>query len=184
MALFGEERRPATAIATRQTRLLPLTRASLLERVQEDSGVALHLLKGLYDRIQHADRQVQRAVENNEVLLLALAKREEEPDAPSPDRAEQVSEQEVDAQVDVSIGELAALWNFDQRWVRRRLSAQWAALLGMSGACKSSVEKDGCRGQFRRGRDQPPDWTLSAGGRAAKAGSKAAALAGAQSVRL
>ena len=31
MALFGQERRPATARAIRRTRLLPLTRASLLE---------------------------------------------------------------------------------------------------------------------------------------------------------
>jgi CRP/FNR family cyclic AMP-dependent transcriptional regulator len=44
MALFGQERRPATAKATRQTRLLPLTRVSLLERVQHDPGVAFHLL--------------------------------------------------------------------------------------------------------------------------------------------
>jgi F420-non-reducing hydrogenase small subunit len=114
MALFGQERRPATAKATRQTRLLPLTRASLLERVQHDPGVALHLLRGLYLRIQHADRQVQQAVENNEVLRLALAKREEETKVPSLNLAEQASEQAVDAPADITIRELAALWDVEQ----------------------------------------------------------------------
>ena len=45
MALFGQERRPVTARATQRTRLLPLTRAALLERVQRDPGVAFHLLR-------------------------------------------------------------------------------------------------------------------------------------------
>ena len=36
MALFGQERRPATTRAIRQTRLLPLTRTSLLERIRQD----------------------------------------------------------------------------------------------------------------------------------------------------
>jgi len=114
MALFGQERRPATAKATCRTRLLPLTRASLLERVQHDPGVAFHLLRGLYLRIQHADRQVQQAVENNEVLRLALAKHEEETKVPSLDRVEQVSEQAVDAPADITIRELAALWDVEQ----------------------------------------------------------------------
>ncbi len=114
MALFGQERRPATVRATQQTRLLPLTRASLLERVQRDPGVAFHLLRGLYLRIQDADRQMQRAVENNEVLRLALAKREEETETPSLERAEQVSEHAVDAPADITIRELAALWDVEQ----------------------------------------------------------------------
>ncbi len=114
MALFGQERRPATVRATQETRLLPLTRASLLERVQYDPGVAFHLLRGLYLRIQDADRQMQRAVENNEVLRLALAKREEEPATPSLERAEQVSGQAVEAPADITIRELAALWDVEQ----------------------------------------------------------------------
>ncbi len=113
MALFGEERRPATTKTTRQTRLLPLTRAALLERVQHDPGVALHLLKGLYLRIQHADRQIQQAVENNEVLRLALARPEEESKVPS-EHVERVTEQAEDSQTDISLRELAALWDVEQ----------------------------------------------------------------------
>jgi F420-non-reducing hydrogenase small subunit len=115
MVLFGQEQRPATAKAVGQTRLLPLTRASLLERVQRDPGVAFHLLKGLYLRIQHADHQMQQAVKNNEVLRLALAKREEEIGVPPPDRAEQVSEQAADAPADITIRELASLWEVEQQ---------------------------------------------------------------------
>jgi CRP-like cAMP-binding protein len=85
MALFGQERRPATAKAIRQTRLLPLNRASLMERVRDDPAVALHLLRGLYRRIQHADLQMQEAVKNSEVLRLALAKHDESPE-PAPVR--------------------------------------------------------------------------------------------------
>jgi F420-non-reducing hydrogenase small subunit len=101
MALFGQERRPATTRAVRQTRLLPLTRASLLETVREDPGVALHLLEGLYLRIQHADHQIQQAVENDEILRQALARREER--APAPAQVEQASD-----------AELASLWDVAQ----------------------------------------------------------------------
>jgi F420-non-reducing hydrogenase small subunit len=110
MALFGQVHRPATAKATRQTRLLPLTRASLLERVGNDPGVAFHLLRGLYFRIQHADRQMQQAVEKDEVLRLALAKREEMAES---DRAEQLSELAVDAPAGISVAELADLWDVE-----------------------------------------------------------------------
>jgi F420-non-reducing hydrogenase small subunit len=117
MALFGEARRPATAKTTRQTRLLSLNRASLLERMKGDPAVALHLLKGLYLRVQHADRQIQQAVENNEILRLALAKQEEGTAAPSPDRVQPMSEQAVDAVTDISLPELAALWDIEQEAV-------------------------------------------------------------------
>jgi F420-non-reducing hydrogenase small subunit len=114
MALFGQERRPATAKATRQTRLLPLTRASLLERMQQDPGVALHLLRGLYLRIQNADQQIQQAVEKDEVLRLALAKSEKESKTLSPDRGEQVAEPTADTAADITIRELADLWDVEQ----------------------------------------------------------------------
>jgi F420-non-reducing hydrogenase small subunit len=120
MALFGQERRPATATATRQTRLLPLTRASLLERVQTDPGVAFHLLQGLYFRIQHGDRQVQQAVESNEALRLALAKQEERARSLGTvalargHRAEQGPEQAGPSTADISLRELAALWDVEQ----------------------------------------------------------------------
>jgi F420-non-reducing hydrogenase small subunit len=114
MALFGQELRPATARAARQTRLLPLTRDSLVERVQNDPGVALHLLRGLYLRIQHADRQIQQAVENDEVLRLALAKGEGEPEAPAPVSAAPVPVQATDSAADITIRELAALWDVEE----------------------------------------------------------------------
>ncbi|UCC64308.1 MAG: cyclic nucleotide-binding domain-containing protein [Anaerolineae bacterium] len=112
MALFGQVRRPATTRATQRTRLLPLTRASLLERVQQDPGVAFHLLRGLYFRVQDGNRQVLQAAENDEVLRRALAKHEEE--ALPPDGAGQLPEGAGDTQVDTSIGELAALWGVEQ----------------------------------------------------------------------
>ncbi|MFC2031215.1 cyclic nucleotide-binding domain-containing protein [Chloroflexota bacterium] len=114
MALFGQDRRPATAKTTRHTRLLPLTRDALLERVKHDPGVALHLLRGLYLRIQHADRQVQQAVENNEVLRLALANREGEAAVPSLDLAAHALAEHAEAPADITIRELAALWDVER----------------------------------------------------------------------
>jgi F420-non-reducing hydrogenase small subunit len=112
MALFGQERRPATTRAVRQSRLLPLTRASLLETVRQDPGVALHLLEGLYLRIQHGDRQIQQAVKNDETLRRALARREE--GGRPPDRVERATEQAVEGAADLSLAELASLWDVEQ----------------------------------------------------------------------
>lgn len=72
MALFEEEQRFATATAIRQTRLLPLTRTSLLEKVQRDPNVALHFFRGLILRIQEADQEVKKMVEGDEILRFAL----------------------------------------------------------------------------------------------------------------
>jgi F420-non-reducing hydrogenase small subunit len=114
MALFGVKRRPATAVATRQTRLLSLTRASLLERVQRDPGVALHLLRGLYLRIQHADRQIQQAVENDEVLRLALATGEGDLESRAPEPTEPIPIRATDSPAGITIRELAALWDVEE----------------------------------------------------------------------
>lgn len=119
MALFGEARRPATAKTIRQTRLLPLNRASLLDRMQTDPAVALHLLRGLYLRIQHADRQIQEAVENNEVLRLALAQRDSKVGAPVKTQSRPTQEKTADAMTaaDISLPEMAALWDIEQEAV-------------------------------------------------------------------
>jgi F420-non-reducing hydrogenase small subunit len=85
-----------------------------LERVQQDPGVALHLLRGLYLRIQHADRQMQEAVQNDEVLRLALARRGKETKAPAPGHTEQKPGLAVDAPADITIRELADLWDIEQ----------------------------------------------------------------------
>jgi F420-non-reducing hydrogenase small subunit len=115
MALFGQDRRPATTKTTRRTRLLPLTHASLLDRIQEDPEVALHLLRGLYLRIRHGGLQIQEAVKNDEALRRALAKRETET---SPlGHAELIPERAVEATDDISIGELATIWGVEQETV-------------------------------------------------------------------
>ncbi|MBU0493757.1 MAG: cyclic nucleotide-binding domain-containing protein [Chloroflexi bacterium] len=90
-ALFQEEQRSATVIAIRPTRLLPLTRSSLLERVSRDPGVTFHLLKGLILKIQRTDRQVKQTVG---VELAA-------------DRAKE-------AFADISLRELADIWDVEQ----------------------------------------------------------------------
>jgi CRP-like cAMP-binding protein len=112
MALFGEARRPATAKTTCSTRLLALNRALLLDRIEADPAVALHLLRGLYLRIQHADRQIQQAVENNEVLRLALAQQEDE-DSPRKKAQAQPAAEAIPT-ADVSLPEMARLWDIDQ----------------------------------------------------------------------
>jgi CRP-like cAMP-binding protein len=68
-ALFGEIAllhhgpRTATAKAAGQTRLLALTTDTLLERVRQDPGVALHLLKALSFKIYRADQRLQQIVD-------------------------------------------------------------------------------------------------------------------------
>lgn len=52
MALLDDKPRSATVTALRRTRLLALSRSSLLVRLRQDPGVALHLLKTLSHRIE------------------------------------------------------------------------------------------------------------------------------------
>jgi F420-non-reducing hydrogenase small subunit len=109
MALFGQERRPATVKAVQRTRLLPLSRTSLLERMQQDPGVAFHLLRGLYLRIQHGDRHLQQTVETNETLRQALAEGEE-----GVLWADDAEDQAGGPVADASLDELAAIWDVEQ----------------------------------------------------------------------
>jgi F420-non-reducing hydrogenase small subunit len=69
MALIDKHPRTATTVAIHRTRLLPFTRYSFLERVHYDPGVALHLLKGLSQRIAKTGRLLRSAVEGDEDLL-------------------------------------------------------------------------------------------------------------------
>jgi F420-non-reducing hydrogenase small subunit len=116
-AFFGQSRRPGTAKVIRRSRLLPLTRVSLLERIRHDPGVALHLLKGVVLRSQLAARQVQQAIESDEVLRRALAQRNEErlrsTEITAPKRVEPVPEQEAGVPGDVSMLELAEIWGVE-----------------------------------------------------------------------
>lgn len=68
MALLAEDVRSATVRTTCQTRLLLLTRFSLLMRVKQDPGVALHLLKGLIARLQHLNARIMQAVNADKPL--------------------------------------------------------------------------------------------------------------------
>jgi len=123
MALFQKEQRSATVTAIRQTRLLPLTHTSLLERMQQDPGVTLHLLKGLIFRIQRVDRRLKQMVEDDELLRSALGGNEEDdPEAllsdiaalPNSDRVEQVSDRAEDVPASISFRELADVWDVEQ----------------------------------------------------------------------
>lgn len=113
-ALFGQSRRPGTAKVIRRSRLLPFTRASLLDRIRHDPGVALHLLKGIILRSQLAAHQVQQAIESDEVLRRALAQRNEErlcsAEFTASKRVESVPEQEESVPGDVSVLEVAEFW--------------------------------------------------------------------------
>lgn len=72
MALFGDEPRSATVIALSRTRLLPLTRDSLLKRVSTDPSVSLRLMQTLIQRIQRLDRGLHETIESDEELRSAL----------------------------------------------------------------------------------------------------------------
>ena len=72
MALLDDRPRSATVTAIRRTRLLPLTRTSLLKRVRQDPGVALHLVKAISHRIDQRDRLLRTMIEGDESLRSAL----------------------------------------------------------------------------------------------------------------
>ncbi len=69
MSLIDKHPRTATVIAIHRTRLLPFTRGSFLERVSHDPGVALHLLRGLSQRLVKTARLLRSTVEGDEPLL-------------------------------------------------------------------------------------------------------------------
>jgi len=118
MALFEDERRFATVTALRDTRLLALTRASLLGKVQRDPQVALHILKGLILRIREADNRVKKLAEEDEVLRSALGREVESAGVPSAQAAQPWAAQ-APAEVDVTTHDLAEIWKVtDQaRWL-------------------------------------------------------------------
>jgi F420-non-reducing hydrogenase small subunit len=109
MALFENEPRSATVTAICETRLLPLTRSSLLEKVQHDPQVALHFLKSIIFRIQEAESDVKEVMEGDAVLRAALRKSDKSKGGDSlqtdPDQARPV---------DVSIVELAEIWSVEE----------------------------------------------------------------------
>jgi len=71
MALLDDMPRSATVTALHRTRLLTLTRSSLLTRLRQDPGVALHLLKTLSHRIEKNNRLLKKRLEGGEGRRIA-----------------------------------------------------------------------------------------------------------------
>ena len=74
MALIDKHPRTAAATAISRSRLLPLTRVSLMDRIRHDPSVVIHLLKTLCERINNTNRMLQSIVEGNEALRSILEK--------------------------------------------------------------------------------------------------------------
>lgn len=115
LALLQKGPRSATAKAAGQTRLLALTSTSLLERVRQDPGVALHLLKGLTSKIFRADQRLRQIVEEDEEIREALAEQAEGAPAtatapPSPAAQQAATSPAQPAAADVPFAELAKAW--------------------------------------------------------------------------
>jgi F420-non-reducing hydrogenase small subunit len=72
MALIDRHPRTATATSISNSRILPLTRLSLMERIRHDPGVVIHLLKTLCERINNTNRMLHEIVESDEALRLIL----------------------------------------------------------------------------------------------------------------
>jgi len=68
MCLIDNTSRSATAVSTRRTRLLPLSRRTLLDRTQQDSSALTALLGTLSLRIEEANRMVRHLVTKHEEL--------------------------------------------------------------------------------------------------------------------
>ena len=58
MALIDSERRSATAIALKDTRLVPVGEEQFLYMVKETPHFALHVLRVLVDRLRHMDENI------------------------------------------------------------------------------------------------------------------------------
>lgn len=148
MALFHAERRTATVTAARPTRLLALTRATLMEKMRHDPGVALHFIKRLIMRIQNARQKLRNLVaDDDEILAVAMLPPEETSAAtgienpPADDAAAPAA----------SIQELAEVWGVAQagQWFEagERIFTEGepgaTMYVTLSGAVEISQEHDG-----------------------------------------
>ena len=73
MALFQDQTRSATITALGRTRLIPLNKEILMDRLTRDPDVSLHLLKKLIQRIQLAHRRYRSACRENDAFRNAIA---------------------------------------------------------------------------------------------------------------
>ncbi len=69
MALIDRRPRSATVTTISRSRLLPLTRDSLMDRMRSDPGVVLHLLRTLSQRIGQSSRLLRTMVQGDEAML-------------------------------------------------------------------------------------------------------------------
>lgn len=79
MALIDKHPRTARATAISHSRLLPLTRISLMDRIRQDPGVVIHLLNTLCQRITQTNCLIQRMVQSDENLRSVLTNRSTKP---------------------------------------------------------------------------------------------------------
>jgi len=68
MALIDGHLRSATATAISPSRLLPFTRASIMDRIRQDPGVVLHLLSTLCQRITEINHRLRTMVQKDQAL--------------------------------------------------------------------------------------------------------------------
>ena len=73
MALISRQPRSATVTTIQRSRLVPLSRELLLERVGQSPETALHLLRTMIRRIQRADRRMKDLV-NGDARLRRMAR--------------------------------------------------------------------------------------------------------------
>jgi F420-non-reducing hydrogenase small subunit len=75
MALIDSRPRSATATSISRSRLLPLTRDTLMERIRQDPGVVIHLLNTLCKRLSETNLSLRSMVLGDEQLRFALERR-------------------------------------------------------------------------------------------------------------
>ncbi|MFC1834935.1 cyclic nucleotide-binding domain-containing protein, partial [Thermodesulfobacteriota bacterium] len=72
-ALIEAKNRSTTAQALRRSRILPLSRDSLVDHAERDPSILTHLIAGLSKRINEAIRRLRSLVDGDESLRRALA---------------------------------------------------------------------------------------------------------------
>jgi F420-non-reducing hydrogenase small subunit len=111
MALFQAERRTASVTTVRPTRLLSLTRATLMEKMRQDPGVALHFIKRLILRIQNARQKLREMVSDDDEILAAAMLSPEESDTKAGTKNTPAENSSTPV---ASIHELAKVWGVAQ----------------------------------------------------------------------
>ncbi|MBU0729555.1 MAG: cyclic nucleotide-binding domain-containing protein [Proteobacteria bacterium] len=123
VALLPDHLRLTTVKAIERTRLLCFTREALLEKMRQDSGVSLHLLRGIILRIHQSSQKVREVAVENETLRLALGMSQEL--SPGALISKMVSTGTKDFQGilwnDISVKDISKIWNAEgnEEWVEQ-----------------------------------------------------------------